>query len=152
MLWHPGFIRWLVCAAVLLCITTNVLVLAEERCKPEMIRLYEAKLLIYLLPAAKSIRSRGADVAWELQTSETFNQDDYYVFWVVHTSGQWLTTVGYYAVNKHTADVWDDNRREFTKSTELKGVQKILRKAHCIDKDTIKKYRSRSIDAPDRTE
>jgi len=66
----------------------------------------EARILIIVSPIAEDIRSRGMDVGIELQTSPQLNQADYYYFWMYNakreqTSG-WVT-IGYYAVNKHTA-------------------------------------------------
>lgn len=114
--------------------------------KPEPIALYEAEILVYIMPAAQGVRKQGWDVGWELQTSPDLNQEDYFVFWVVNSKRPNVVgsvTIGYYGVNKRTADVWDDNFGKFVEGKELKGVQAILRRAHHIDEATIRQYRSR---------
>ena len=49
-------------------------------------------------------------------------------------------TVGYYAVSKHTADVWDTDENEELSGKLLLGVQKLIRKSHHIGEATMKKY------------
>lgn len=77
------------------------------------ISIVEAEILLYVSPIAERVRANNSDIAMELQTSAKLNQDDYYFFWVYdsvrHSNGS--VTVGYYAVNKHTAEVWDHRRR-----------------------------------------
>ena len=76
------------------------------------------------------------DIGWELQTSDKLNQRDFYTFWVINskrpnTAGS--VTVGYFSVNKHTAEVWDTNSDRVVGAAEIEGVQRILRRAHHID-------------------
>jgi hypothetical protein len=114
--------------------------------KPELIALHEAEILIYIMPVAQEVRKQGWDIGWELQTSTDLNQEDYFVFWVVNPKRPNVNgsvTIGYYSVNKHTADIWDDNFGKFIEGAELEGVQAILRRAHHIDEATIQQYRSR---------
>jgi len=111
----------------------------------ELLGLHEAEILIYLLPDAHEVRKQGMDVGWELQTGSDFNQKDFFVFWVVNAKRPNVNgsvTLGYYAVNRHTADVWVDVVNGFVVSKELEGVQRILRRAHHIDEATIAMYRS----------
>src|SRR5713101_5511696 len=113
---------------------------------PELISLTEAEILVYLLPAAHEVRRQGMDVGWEMETSPRLKREDFFTFWVVnakrpHVDGS--VTIGFFSVNKHTADIWDHGLEEFVVSTELEGIQTILRKAHHIDEAAIKKYRSR---------
>ena len=108
------------------------------------ITLEEAEILIYLLPAAQTTRSHGMDIVWELQTSSKLDQNDFYVFWVVNNKRQNVygsNTIGYYAINKHTADVWSMDQSEFVSATELDGVQALVRKTHSITETVIQKYR-----------
>jgi len=114
--------------------------------KPESIALHEAEILIYIMPAAQEVRKQGWDIGWELQTSPDLNQKNYFVFWVVNSKRPNVNgsvAIGYYSVNKNTADIWDDNFGSFVKGAELEGVQAILRRAHHIDDATIEQYRSR---------
>lgn len=108
------------------------------------ITLEEAEILIYLLPAAQTTRSQGMDIGWELQTSSKLDQNDFYVFWVVNNKRQNVhgsNTIGYYGVNKHTADIWSMDQGEFVSATELDGVQALVRRAHSITETVIQKYR-----------
>lgn len=97
---------------VLLCAFGPVLGAKNDVLVPQSvteIALEEAEILIYLLPAAQTVRSQGMDIGWEQQTSSKLNQNDFYVFWVVNDKRQNVhgsNTIGYYGVNKHTADVW----------------------------------------------
>jgi len=81
----------------------------------------------------------------EQQTSAQLNQADYYYFWVYNAKRQsnGSVTIGYYAVNKHTADVWDTVEQKRISSRLMVGVQRIIRESHHIDEDTMGKYRSR---------
>lgn len=112
---------------------------------PEPITLTEAEVLIYLLPEAQELRKQGMDVGWELQKSPKFNQKDFYTFWVVnakrpHVEGS--VTVGFFDVNKHTGEIWDEGLEKFVTSPDIAGVQQILRNAHGIDTSTLAKYHS----------
>ena len=103
----------------------------------------EAEILIYLLPAAQTTRSQGMDIGWELQTSSKLDQNDFYIFWVINNKRQNVhgsNTIGYYAVNKHTADVWSMDQNEFVSATELDGVRALVRKTHSITDPVIQKY------------
>lgn len=107
--------------------------------------LSEAKILVFASPFAENLRRTGTDIGVELQTSSKLNQADYYYFWVynaerVHSGGS--ATVGYYAINKHTADVWnvDTGKRESGKL--LGDVQAIMRDAHAIGKSVVQRYQS----------
>jgi len=110
---------------------------------PEQIALHEAEILIYLLPQAQELRNRGMDIGWELETSPKLNQQDFYTFWVVNSKRpnvQGSVTIGYFSVNKHTAEVWDDDREKLMSSSELEGIQRILRQAHHIDETTLRRF------------
>lgn len=109
------------------------------------IALHEAEILIYLLPQAQELRSQGMDIGWELQTSPKLKQKDFYSFWVVNSKRpnvQGSVTVGYFSVNKHTAEVWSNDKEKTVSSAELEGVEKILRMAHHIDDATLRKFGS----------
>jgi len=113
--------------------------------KAESITLYEAEVLIYLLPEAHEVRSQGMDVGWEQQQSPSLNLDDFFVFWVVNAKRKDVhgsVTIGFFSVNKHTADIWDNDLGDFVVTPELQGVQRILREAHHIDEGTVQKFHS----------
>jgi len=105
----------------------------------------EARILVYVSPVGERLRASGSDIAMEQQTSAQLNQADYYYFWVYNAKRQsnGSVTIGYYAVNKHTADVWDTVEQKRISSRLMVGVQRIIRESHHIDEDTMGKYRSR---------
>ncbi len=104
---------------------------------PAAISVHEAEILIYLLPVAHQLRSEGMDVGWELQDQnrDHYPKGEYYVFWLVNNKrvSAGSTTIGYYAVNKHTGEIWNTDLDQLVSSSELEGVQKILRRAHGVD-------------------
>ena len=103
----------------------------------------DAKILVYVSPVGESLRASGSDIAMEQQTSVQLNQADYYYFWVYDAMRQnGSVTVGYYAVNKYTGDVWDTVEKKQLSSRLLLGVQKIMRESCRIDEATIEKYRN----------
>jgi hypothetical protein len=127
----------------LLCVVFLVTTLCPyaETKPPDQLPLHEAEILIYLLPPAVSVRAEGMEVGWELQDAKQYNTN-FYVFWVYNArrENSGSVTIGYFAVNKRTANVWDLGLERFVDSKELAGVQRILRKAHHIDHQTIEKY------------
>jgi len=84
------------------------------------------------------------DVGFEEDSTSDNNQKDYYYFYVYNPKRQDApnATIGHFAVNKHTADVWNVTTSEMVTSTELAGIQRIVRRAHHIDQSTIERYRS----------
>lgn len=115
--------------------------------QPGLLALHEAEILIYLIPPAQAVRSEGMDVGWEQSSATALNQADYFFFWVYNSirEGTGSVTIGHYAVNKHTADVWDVVSDQMVESAELKGIQRILRKAHGIGEDAIRTYRMKPL-------
>src|ERR1700722_17661855 len=104
-----------------------------EAHEPPIISLTEAEILIYLLPQAQELRRQGMDVGWERQTSARLNQKNFYVFWVVNNKRspvEGSVRVGFFAVSKFTAEVWDDDLETIVSGPDLAGIQNILRKAH----------------------
>ncbi len=139
----------LLALATLLCCTVCLAVPPE----PSLITLHEAEILIYLIPEAHELRKQGMDVGWELETGSGMNQEDFYIFSVANVKRRRVhgsAGVGFFAVNKHTADVWDAVAGELVTSSELEGVQRILRKAHLVDSATISKYSGRRPFVPSR--
>jgi hypothetical protein len=105
--------------------------------------LAEAKILVYVTPVGDRARRDGLDIALELQTSAQLNQADYYYFWVYNAKREQSSgsvTIGYFAVNKHTAEVWDTDTKKQISSDLVVGVQKIVRDFHHIDEPKIEKY------------
>jgi hypothetical protein len=112
--------------------------------RAEQISYTDAEILVYLLPQAQELRRQGMDIGWELQTSPALNQTNFYIFWVVNSKRpkvEGSVTVGYFAVNKHTADVWDQGLEEFVVSPDVAAVQSILRRGHHIGAETISSFR-----------
>jgi hypothetical protein len=117
---------------------------APHAALPEQIAPYEAEILIYVLPQAQELRKQGMDVGWEQDMSPKLNQRDFYTYWVVNSKRpnvEGSVTVGYFSVNRHTAEVWNDNNEQVDTS-ELAGIERILRRAHHIDEETLHKFSS----------
>ena len=106
---------------------------------------YEAEILIYLLPPAAIIRKEGWEVGWQLETDPKLNNKDFYNFWVYNAKrpSHGSVTIGYFSVNKHTGDVWDEENQEFVQSEEVSRVQALIRKGHCITATVIDEFQSR---------
>ncbi|MGH9534769.1 MAG: hypothetical protein ACRD2E_07925 [Terriglobales bacterium] len=99
----------------------------------------EAEILVYLTPAAAAVRSSPeCDVVWELQR---FTRP-FWVFWVLDSCAgrNQSPTVGYYAVNNRTAQVWDAGLTHLVSSRELDRVEEILRNAHHVGRAVLAKY------------
>jgi hypothetical protein len=103
----------------------------------------EAKILVYISPVGEKLRASGLDIAMERQTNRQLNQGDYYYFWVYDAKREQSSssvTIGYYAVNKHTGQVWDTDEKKQITSSLIRGVQALIRRSHNIDEATIEKY------------
>lgn len=111
-----------------------------------MLSLTESEILIYLLPEARQTRNNGMDIGWELETGPPQKTTDFYNFWVVNNERKGhigSVTIGYFSVNKHTADVWNQvSGKLISSDEELQGIQKILRQGHHIDAQTLERYHS----------
>lgn len=106
----------------------------------------EAKILVYVSSVGEGVRASGFDIGMEQQTSAQLNRADYYYFWVYNAKRgppHGSVTIGYYAVNKYTGDVWDIDGKKQLSSKLLEGVQRIVRGSHHIGEDTIARYRGR---------
>jgi hypothetical protein len=110
----------------------------------EQISQTEAEILIYLLPEAQQVRADGMDIGWHLETSPALNQRDFYTFMVFDATRRnaGSVTIGFFAVNKWSAEVWDVDLGRLVSSTELRGIQTILRRAHHVDAQTVERYRN----------
>jgi len=114
-------------------------------CQPTELNEYDAEILVYLLPTSVMTRANGRKVGWELQSNPELNQKDFFVFYVYDLSApdSGSPTIGYFAINKHTADVWDMSAERSVESEDLLAVQKILRRGHCVDETVLKTYASK---------
>lgn len=130
--------------------TSNAGMRGPATCSPTLITLPEAEILIYIMPDSKEVRKLGQDVTWltdsQAVSMSVYDGTDYYIFWVTSSGpSQGSNSVGYYAVNKHTADVLllGAGYPRMVISKELEGVERLFRRASCIGPSTIKKYRFR---------
>lgn len=121
---------------------------SQRPCEPSELTVSDAEILVYLLPDSVATRDRGRKVGWELQTGVQLDQKDFFVFYVYDVTAPQDSspTIGYFGVNKHTAEVWDMNREEFVQAKDLLAVQGILRKGHCIAEELLKTYSSKRPD------
>ena len=113
--------------------------------QPSLVTSMEAQILVYVSPIGDPVRADGFDIGMELQTGAKLNQSDYYYFFVYNSKREshGSNTVGYVAVNKRTADVWDTDLNKRLTSKVLVGVQETIRQSHAIDTATIEKYRGK---------
>lgn len=111
---------------------------------PEVISLTDAEILIYLLPQARDVRNQGGEISWKLESGVSQNTRDFYNFWVVGPlkPGEASNTIGYFSVNKQTAEIWNAVLGKRISDEEVQGVQKILREGHHIDAQTLNRYRN----------
>ena len=135
---------------VMVCVLTAAYVGAQDaqRAQATDLSVWDARILIYLSPASKQVRKAGFDVI--LEQARSPNEGDYYMFQVLSTGPCKMCSanVGYFLVNKHTADVrkMDDAERfPFITNRELAGVQRIMRGAHRITSEVIERYRDSSV-------
>jgi hypothetical protein len=81
---------------------------------------HDAEILVYLLPASVT-RNGGGKVDWELQPNPGLNQNYFSVFYVYDLSApdSGSPTIGYFAINKHTAEVWNMSAEGSIQSEDL---------------------------------
>jgi hypothetical protein len=142
---HRFLVTFLVVSALVPASANNERVLAAQQAQSEPLSKTEAEILIYLLPEAHHVRQEGMDIGWELETGSARNQKDFYNFWVVNAKRKngGSVTIGFFSVNKHTAEVWDDTPSpRLVNDVELQGIQKILREGHHIDAQTLTEFGS----------
>lgn len=111
----------------------------------ETITATEASLLVYLVPHAERIRDAGMDGGLELQTNPKLNQREFYYFWLYNRTleGPGSLTVGYYAVNKHSATVWDLDEERVVSNARIAGAQRIVLRGHGIGEEEVRQYSDR---------
>lgn len=103
----------------------------------------EAEILIYVMPDSQAERKAGKDVAWTPETNNEYDLANFYYFWVVGTGERKAPgsiTVGYFAVNKHTGDVWEAVNTEHLAGPQLLGVQRIIRKHHNVSTAVLREF------------
>ena len=84
-------------------------------------------------------------IGWDHTTAPELNQKDYYFFYVFNAKrvSYGSVTIGNYAVNKLTCDVWDWDNEKLVDDAALQRAQTALRQTHDIDEGTIERFRSR---------
>jgi hypothetical protein len=114
-------------------------VLAGTECaSPSKLTDDEAKILLYVTPAAVSARGTGTDVDIEKSSpTKQFPAQDYFVAEVVSqgSAGGGVLgngVLGYFAVDRRTASVEFLGDFTLVKGKELARVQQWIRNAHCI--------------------
>lgn len=135
------------CGLGLLLFISSCLLMSRSRAADNTTTLseVEAKILVYVSPVGEAQRDKGLDIAMEAQSSAQLNQTDYYYFWVYNSKREQSNssvTIGYFAVNRHTADVWDTDEKKMISSKLMLGAQAIIRQSHRIEEATIDRYRA----------
>lgn len=105
---------------------------------------FEAKFLILLAPHVRSAVERGASVGLVPELGDGWDQQSYYVYRVAVRTDSPSGLIGYYAVNRFTADVWDGQPAMIV-AADLSSVQEIIRKVHGISEETIRQFRDRPV-------
>jgi hypothetical protein len=135
--------------------TTTAADLSHDGSFAFTINVNEAEELISLLPAIKELHTKGMEVKWDAQPVPAKNNGDYYFFRIYNVTAEGAgdmgpTSVGNYAVNKHTADVrvWQVSDKvsfgddgAFITTNEIERLQEKLRKRHGIDFKIIQEFR-----------
>ena len=113
----------------------------------ERVTRVEAEIEVYLLPVCREVRAKGVRAGWQLMDSPAMNQEDYFSFFVfvVGTEVEGSATLGHFAVNKWSGEVWNADTEELVSDSLLAGVQRILIQGHHIHETTVKKYRLKSL-------
>jgi hypothetical protein len=120
---------------------------------PTLVTLEEARQLVRAIP----------DVAAQLHGTSGLTLDPppatpecaFFMFRAWHDTGpdHGSNLVGWYTVNKRTADVWDGNGQStLVTDPHVAKLQKTIRGRHNIDDAVIKKYRDLSSWLPPCTE
>ncbi len=101
----------------------------------------EAQILLYVTPIANRVRASGGDVGMDLESRANAPGEDFYYYQLRDAKaprrGQ---LVGNFAVNKHTAQVWDNDQHQQLHGAVMSGVQAIIRRAHNIDQAALRRY------------
>ena len=99
----------------------------------------EAEILVYLMPAAKQLRTHGFDVGWEIRGDEDSFHFSFYNSKRKCKEGC-SVMVGNYTVNALTAVVSDDDLNKVVSNQEMCGVEAILRRAHHIPQNVLQHH------------
>jgi hypothetical protein len=118
---------------------------------PQSITGTEAAILVNLVPVVTDLRSKGAMVDWEYQSNidipEINARDyDFFLFYKGSAKAKGSAVIGRFAVNMHTADVWDVNSKQMVRSREIDDVQTVLRREHSITAWWVEQYRNRPLE------
>ncbi|HXZ41546.1 MAG TPA: hypothetical protein VEG68_12465, partial [Terriglobales bacterium] len=88
----------------------------------------DARILVYLIPAAFDLRAKGRDVVLDRQTGSEQNELNKYVFQLDASPQNRFgsSLVGYFDVDRCTGEIRDDATGDVITSDALRGVQKII--------------------------
>ncbi|MEJ2079534.1 MAG: hypothetical protein P8020_19370 [Acidobacteriota bacterium] len=103
--------------------------------------LTEAKILVTLTDVAQQTMAHGWPIEWHATKSP-----DWFFFSaynVGRTNPGGSVTLGHFAVNRHTATVWEAVSGTLVSSPAMGVVQRILREDRGITPDDIEKWSSR---------
>jgi hypothetical protein len=87
----------------------------------------EAAILIHFLPQGEQLRRQGMDIGWERAPKAEVGRNAF-VFWVYNAkrTATGSVTIGYFVVDRCTANVTDDANGTTVKSPTLAALQRIL--------------------------
>ena len=116
--------------------------------KPKPLSTRDAEWLLHSVPAAVELQQQGFNLGRELQTSSAFNQRDWFIFWAYNATRKCdgcSVTVGHFAVNRHTGEVFDMDLNSFVATPQLAAAQKMLRDKRRITQEVIRKHQSDAL-------
>jgi len=103
----------------------------------------EARALVAMIPAVHQARIEGFEIIYGLVDDSANYTSDYYVYRIVVRTDAPSGLIGFYAVNKWTADVWNAVLTVWECSPELEKVQAAMRSLHGINDEVIAAYRDK---------
>jgi len=143
--WEVAVTRSAVTALHLIVLLMATLTAASSAPKPaSQINLFEAETLLFLSPEIQGVIHRGMEVALDPDDDNPRAKEPTFFFFRVRARVDAPSNlVGYYAVNRYTADVLSIATEEFISGPELAAVQTVIRKVHGIDSAVLQMHRTK---------
>jgi hypothetical protein len=119
---------------------------AQAACVPKPLSREEARHLLTVIPAIDAAKRLGGRIdATDWSPGSDFRNDIYY-FYMVLTNKRQVTLldnglIGYFAVNKRTAQVVETTSGAPVQSKALETMQTEIRSQHCISPEMVRKGR-----------
>ena len=135
-------VRWGSCSMHIFAAALALVLLAGKSGGSRPLAVFEAEILIYLTENGDYNRQKGQDIAWTSQPCVDVPNQDFYCFWLVGTPPPpegGSVTIGPYAVDRHSGEVWDLALKRPDRSVEVSKVQDLMRRGHRIDQELVRR-------------